>query len=238
MTRASLPAGQSQTPSTLAIIVPVLNEMEALPELLEHLRHWQQRGAEVLLVDGGSEDGSREAITEAGFTLLQSAAGRALQMNTGARASNANQLLFLHADTRLPANAHQQLLAALDHHQQSWGRFDVRISGRSVWLPVIAFMMNRRSRLSGIATGDQAIFMTRSAFEQVGGFPPQPLMEDIAISKRLKALSPPICLTHKVTTSGRRWDSRGSWRTILLMWQLRWAYWRGVSAEQLAKHYR
>ncbi len=238
MTPATRPAGQSQIPSTLAIIVPVLNEMETLPELLEHLRHWQQRDVEVLLVDGGSEDGSREAITEDGFTLLQSPAGRALQMNTGARASNANQLLFLHADTRLPANADQQLLAALNHHQRSWGRFDVRISGRSVWLPVIAFMMNRRSRLSGIATGDQAIFMTRSAFEQVGGFPEQPLMEDIAISKRLKALSSPICLTHKVTTSGRRWDSRGSWRTILLMWQLRWAYWRGVPAEHLAKHYR
>ncbi len=222
----------------LAIVVPVLNEIETLPLLLEHLRHWQQRGVEVLLIDSGSHDYTAETARALGFRVLDATRGRAAQMNCGARACSANNLLFLHADTRLPDGADQAVLAALTHSVGAWGRFDVTIDGRSRMLPLIAALMNLRSRLSGIATGDQALFMSRKLFEQVGGFPEQPLMEDIEISKRLKSIVAPICLHQKVTTSGRRWDSRGCWRTILLMWQLRWAYWRGTPAQQLAERYR
>ena len=226
------------TGTDLAIIVPMLNEIQTLPALLEHLRHWQQRGAEVLLVDGGSQDRSGETARALGFPVLDAPRGRAWQMNAGARASRAANLLFLHADTRLPADADQRVLAALSRSELAWGRFDVQIEGRSRLLPLVAWLMNRRSRLTGIATGDQALFMTRQLFEQVGGFPEQPLMEDIEISKRLKGISAPFCLRQRVTTSGRRWDQYGSWRTIMLMWQLRWAYWRGTPAGQLAERYR
>jgi rSAM/selenodomain-associated transferase 2 len=152
-------------------------------------------------------------------------------------ATRADCVLFLHADTRLPADADRIVLDAVQRGA-SWGRFDVRIEGRSRWLPVVAALMNARSRLSGIATGDQAIFVTRAAFDRVGGFPDQPLMEDIEISRRLRRLARPACLRARVVTSGRRWDTHGAWRTIVLMWRLRWAYWRGAPAQELARRYR
>lgn len=221
----------------LTLIVPVLNEIETLPALLEHLQHWQNRGAEVLIVDGGSDDQTPGFARHRGFSVVDAPRGRALQMNAGAHASQSANLLFLHADTRLPEQADRQVLAALSGSDTAWGRFDVRIDGRSKLLPMIAWFMNGRSRLTGIATGDQALFMTRSMFNRVAGFPEQPLMEDIEICQRLKQIARPVCLHEKVTTSGRRWDSRGGWRTIWLMWQLRWAYWRGTPAEQLAERY-
>lgn len=230
----------SARPARLAIIVPILNEIETLPTLLEHLHRWQKRGAEVLLVDGGSHDLTADTARALGFQVLDAPRGRASQMNAGAQASQAPHLMFLHADGRLPDSADQIVLNALlatDSAPLVWGRFDIRIEGRSRMLPVIAWMMNLRSRLSGIATGDQTLFMTRILFNRIGGFPEQPLMEDIEISKRLKKISAPICLRQRVTTSGRRWDRHGSWRTIILMWQLRWAYWRGTPAEQLARRY-
>ena len=222
----------------LAIIVPVLNEVQALPSLLKHLQHWQQRGAEVVLVDGGSSDTTVETARNDGFRVITAATGRAMQMNAGAQACHSANLLFLHADTRLPANADQSLQSVFETAPLSWGRFDVIIEGRSRLLPLIAFLMNNRSRLTGIATGDQAMFMSRELYNRVGGYPEQPLMEDIEISKRLKQICAPVCLKQKATTSGRRWDTHGSWRTIVLMWQLRWAYWRGRSASQLAERYR
>lgn len=228
-------------PAVLAIIVPILNEIDTLATLLEHLKHWQKRGAEVLLVDGGSRDLTADTARALGFQVLDAPRGRASQMNAGAHASQAPNLLFLHADSRLPDGADQWVLSALidtDSAPLAWGRFDIRIEGRSRMLPLISRMMNLRSRLSGIATGDQTLFMTRALFNHVGGFPEQPLMEDIEISKRLKNVSAPICLRQRVTTSGRRWDRHGSWRTIVLMWQLRWAYWRGTPAEQLAGRYQ
>lgn len=225
-------------PNTLAIIVPILNESHALPALTNHLRHWQSRGAEIVLVDGGSSDGSPGRLETADFRVIRAPRGRARQMNAGAQASHAQYLLFLHADTRLPDAADTHVLAALQRPSgENWGRFDVRIEGRSRILPMVAWFMNHRSRLTGIATGDQSLFMTRAAFKQVGGFPDQPLMEDVEICKRLKQIRSPVCLKHRVTTSGRRWDTHGSWRTIWLMWQLRWAYWRGTPAEQLAERY-
>jgi len=145
--------------------------------------------------------------------------------------------LFLHADTTLPEHADAHLLQALSQGHV-WGRFDVRIDGRPRMLAVEAAMMNLRSRWTGIATGDQAMFMRRETFAQLGGFAPQPLMEDIDMSKRLRAVGHPACLRQRVLTSGRRWEQRGVWRTIVLMWRLRWRYWRGELAHSLAEDYR
>ncbi|MBA2660642.1 MAG: TIGR04283 family arsenosugar biosynthesis glycosyltransferase [Nitrosospira sp.] len=222
----------------LSIIVPMLNELEELPSLLAHLLPWQRRGCEVLLVDGGSDDGSAALTEFAGFTVITSPAGRARQMNLGAQAAHGDVLLFLHADTRLPEGADALVQEALADGRFEWGRFDVCIEGRSWLLRVVAFFMNLRSRLSGIATGDQAIFVRRAAFEAVGGFPDQPLMEDIELSHRLKRHSPPACIEARAVTSGRRWETRGVCCTIFLMWRLRLAYWRGVAPEQLARAYR
>ena len=225
----------------VSVVVPVLNEAVTLPHLLSHLRTLQDEGAEVLLVDGGSHDATVQLAEQAGFRTVSAPKGRAQQMNVGAAHTGGELLLFLHADTRLPAGGLELVRKHLLNSQreaQVWGRFDVRIDGRVKLLPVVAWAMNLRSRVSGIATGDQAMFVTRSAFVSVGGFPDIPLMEDIALSKRLKALAPPLCLRAKATTSGRRWDERGAWRTVLLMWRLRWAYWRGVPAADLARAYR
>jgi len=164
--------------------------------------------------------------------------GRARQMNAGAAAADGEVLLFLHADTQLPADADVAVRAALADGRRAWGRFDVRIAGRAPMLRVVAGLMNLRSRLTGIATGDQAMFVRRQLFQRVGGFPDQPLMEDIELSRRLRALAPPCCLRQRVVTSGRRWETRGVWRTIFLMWRLRWRYWRGESPQALAEAYR
>lgn len=219
------------------IIVPVLNESAVLAQQLNELDVLRAMGAQVLLVDGGSTDRTAQLARDAGFDVLESVRGRARQMNAGARAVQSDLLVFLHVDTHLPRGA----LYEIENHLNSkkgWGRFDVRLVGRSPWLRVISFCMNWRSRLTGIATGDQTFFMTREMFERVGGFPEQPLMEDIEMSKRLKRFSPPVCLSDRVETSGRRWDQKGVWKTILLMWRLRWAYWRGVPASELARFYR
>jgi rSAM/selenodomain-associated transferase 2 len=222
----------------LSIIVPVLNEVHELPGLLDRLLSLVRHGCEVVIVDGGSEDGTAGIAECAGFTVVQSPRGRARQMNVGATQASGDVLLFLHADTYLPDGAGVSVVQALSDGHHCWGRFDVCISGRPVMLRVVGWMMNRRSRLTGIATGDQAMFVTREAFEAVHGFPDQPLMEDVELSKRLRELSRPACLDRCVITSGRRWETRGVWRTILLMWRLRWEYWRGIPANQLAKDYR
>lgn len=219
----------------LSIIVPILNEIELLPELMTHLQYWQRRGCEILLVDGGSDDGSADVAEAIGFKVIRSVRGRASQMNAGAAQAKGTALLFLHADTRMPNDGLEQISSALKGHL--WGRFDIRISGDALMLTVIAFFMNMRSRLTGIATGDQAIFVQRELFEKAGGFTEQLLMEDIELSKQLRKINHPACLCTKVTTSGRRWLTHGLWHTVLLMWRLRWAYWRGVSVEKLAKEY-
>ena len=222
----------------LAIVVPVLDEAEGISTSLQALQSLRTRGAEVIVVDGGSRDGTPALAAPWADQVLRGPRGRARQMNHGAAASHAPWLLFLHADTRLPADADLVLEAALASRRHRWGRFDVQIEGRSRLLPWVARLMNLRSRWTGIATGDQAIFVQREAFDAVGGFPDQPLMEDIEISRRLKRLSSPLCLRATVHTSGRRWDSRGPWRTILLMWRLRLLYALGVEPERLARLYR
>ncbi|RFC37707.1 MAG: transferase 2, rSAM/selenodomain-associated [Candidatus Nitrotoga sp. SPKER] len=222
----------------LSIIVPMLNEAEQLPELFAHLLPYQQAGCEIIFVDGGSNDGSATLPEMAGFIALCTARGRAKQMNAGASQASGDVLLFLHADTRLPQNATGHIEQTLINNKYCWGRFDVCIIGRFIMLRVVSRLMNWRSRLTGIATGDQAIFVRRAVFEHLQGFPDQPLMEDVELSKRLLVFSRPACIAHCVTTSGRRWEVGGVWRTILLMWRLRWAYWRGTDAGKLARLYR
>ena len=222
----------------LSIIVPILNESAQLPDLLEHLSLWKQAGCEVILVDGDSADQSPERAEAEGFKVLRSERGRALQMNAGASEACGDCLLFLHADTRLPKNADQLILRTIQEAAADWGRFNVRITGRSFMFKVIAWFMNHRSRLSSIVTGDQGIFIRKQLFEQIGGFPVQPLMEDIEFSKRLKLIAKPVALKEKVITSGRRWEQRGIWSTICLMWRLRFAYWRGANINELAAKYR
>jgi rSAM/selenodomain-associated transferase 2 len=221
----------------LSIIVPVLNEAQALPELMARLLQLLRHGCEVIIADGGSDDGSADIAQCAGYTVVRSTRGRGRQMNAGAAHASGDVLLFMHADTFLPDGAGMLVAQALSGSRH-WGRFDVCIAGRPLMLRVVGRMMNLRSRLTGIATGDQAMFVTRAAFDAVKGFPDQPLMEDIELSKRLRTLTRPACIGRCVTTSGRRWETHGVWRTILLMWRLRWAYWRGVPASQLAQAYR
>lgn len=222
----------------LSIIVPILNEAEQLPELFAHLLPLQRAGCEIIFADGGSTDGSVSLAKLAGFSVIKSVRGRSQQMNAGAAQARGEVLLFLHADTRLPMGALQHIDAALDQPDRCWGRFDVCITGRPFMLRVISRLMNWRSRMTGIATGDQAIFVRRAVFERLNGYPDQPLMEDVEISKRLRYYSRPACISLCVSTSGRRWERRGVWRTILLMWRLRWEYWRGTDATQLARMYR
>lgn len=224
-------------PHTLSIVLPVLNEATGIEATLAALQTMRDRGAEVVVVDGGSSDDTLNLSRPLADQVLRSNAGRAQQMNAGARAAKGHVLTFLHADTVLPAQGDTLVLDAVEHGAR-WGRFDVSISGEHWMLPVVAFMMNWRSRLTGIATGDQAIFVERSVFNQLGGFPEQPLMEDIALSAKLRKISRPACLRPRAVTSGRRWETRGVWRTILLMWHLRWRYWRGEQAHTLARRYR
>jgi len=222
----------------LSIIVPMLNEAPGLPDLIGHLLRMGRDGVEVVLVDGGSDDGSVAIATRAGFEVLRAERGRARQMNAGAAATSGDVLLFLHADTRLPDGAIQLIDTALADGRHVWGRFDVGFDVRTWTMDATAYLMNLRSSLSGIATGDQALFMTRTAFDAVGGFPDQPLMEDVEITSRLRRQSRPACIRRPVLTSARRWQSRGPWRTILLMWRLRLAYWFGASPAELERQYR
>lgn len=221
----------------LSIIVPVLNEATQLPELFAHLLPFQRAGCEIIFADGGSTDSSAMLAEVAGFTVVKSARGRARQMNAGAARANGKVLLFLHADTRLPEGAIQHITRSLAG-AKSWGRFDVCITGKPFMLRVVGTLMNWRSRLTGIATGDQAIFVRRIVFERLRGYSDQPLMEDVDLCKRLLGFSRPACITHCASTSGRRWETRGVWRTIFLMWRLRWEYWRGADAAALARLYR
>jgi rSAM/selenodomain-associated transferase 2 len=223
--------------SRLSIIVPVLNEGEGVAAMLEALADLRSLGAEVIVVDGGSRDATVQRARLRADHVLSAPRGRALQMNAGAQKAAGDVLLFLHADTRLPADADHVVLNGLQRCGRSWGRFDVKIDGRHPFFPVIALLMNLRSRLTGIATGDQAIFVKQEAFSAVGGFPSIALMEDIALCKRLKRLGPPLCLRARVTTSARRWERNGVVATIMLMWRLRLAYFFGRDPNELARQY-
>jgi rSAM/selenodomain-associated transferase 2 len=224
----------------ISLIVPVLNEAAGLTAHLLALQPLRSLGHEVIVVDGGSADNTvalAQSLADHVLQLPAQQAGRAAQMNAGAAAASGAVLLFLHADTLLPPQAQQAVQAAFTKGAR-WGRFDVRISGHSRWLPVVGAAMNLRSRLTGIATGDQALFVQRALFMQLGGYAKLPLMEDIDLSRRLCAIGRPACLRQRVITSGRRWDGHGAWPTIWLMWRLRWLYWRGADPAGLALLYR
>ena len=221
---------------TLSIIMPVLDEAPVIEAALRALSPYRARGVELIVVDGGSSDGTAELARPLADRVLTAARGRSLQMNAGAAAASGEMLLFLHADTHLPADADILMRDGLKRSGRSWGRFDVRIDGGGL-LRAVAMMMNTRSRLTGIATGDQAMFVTATAFDAVGGFPPIALMEDLVLSATLKRRGPPCALRARVTTSPRRWRQHGTLRTVLLMWRLRLGFFLGADPEKLARQY-
>ncbi len=221
----------------LSFIIPVLNESTALDYLLPALKEYRQRGHEIILVDGGSSDDSVNLAVTKVDQIIASEPGRAKQMNIGASAASGDWLVFLHADSQLPANIDQLIETGSDDNERVWGRFDLRLSGNHWLFRIIERSINWRSRMSGIATGDQAIFVRRDAFNRVNGYPEIRLMEDLEISKRLKSLSPPLCIPEPVITSSRRWEKNGIIKTVVLMWWLRLLYFCGVTPEKLADIY-
>lgn len=237
-----------QTPvssPTVAVVLPVLNEADCLDTCLsELLQH--HSADEILVVDGGSTDASVEMVcrhmsegvgdAQAVPCLLQTPRGRARQMHAGALAANSDALLFLHADVRLPDGAVEAVRATISQGYL-WGRFDVRLSGRNFLFRLIERLMNARSALTGIATGDQAIFVRRDVYRMLGGYAPMGLMEDIEFSRRLKWVGRPARLHRPAMVSARRWEEKGILRTVLLMWTLRFLYWLGVSPTRLARWY-
>lgn len=224
-------------PAMLSIIIPVLNEEDTIGSSLQRLQTLRGKDAEIILVDGGSTDKTVASARDLADKVIDAPLGRARQMNAGAREAKGSILLFLHADTVLPDGAIKEICAAIARSRRVWGRFDVRFGSPLRILSVVSFMMNLRSRCTGIATGDQAIFVERDAFDRVGGYPAIALMEDIALTSALKRTTPPICLRSKVTTSGRRWEKNGPIRTILLMWRLRLAFYFGADPRHLAIEY-
>ncbi len=221
----------------LSIVVPVLDEAAGVAQALRALAPLRAAGHEVVVVDGGSGDGTPDLAAPLADRVLRAPRGRAVQMNVGAHAATGDVLLFLHADARLPDDAAGAIGRALRAGAR-WGRFDVALDGRSRWLPVVAACMNARSAWSGICTGDQGMFAERAAFAGAGGFPPIALMEDVALSAALKrSAGRPARLRSRVVASGRRWDRDGAWRTIATMWRLRYAYWRGAAPDDLARRY-
>jgi len=226
------------SPLRLSIIIPALNEEASIVAMLQRLQAMRRRGHEVIVVDGGSSDETVVRATALADQIIHSKSGRARQMNAGAEQAHGDLLWFLHADTWVPEEGDILLSKTLEDQKARWGRFDVRLSGRHPLFWLIARMMNLRSCLTRIATGDQGIFVHRALFTQVRGYPNQPLMEDIALSKRLKKFSKPLCIDTPLITSSRRWESRGILRTMFLMWRLRFYYALGVDPVHLARLYR
>jgi rSAM/selenodomain-associated transferase 2 len=220
----------------LSIIIPTLDESDTIGELLSDLSSLRPDGAEVIVADGGSIDGTPGLAAETVDRVLLAPRGRAAQMNAGAKAASGDLFWFLHADTRVPAEAVVELREAIDAGA-SWGRFDVRLSGSQPLLRLVELGMNLRSRLTKLATGDQGIFVTRALFERIGGIPPIMLMEDIALSTLLRRVTGPACLSTRLITSSRRWETNGVVRTILMMWGLRLAYALGADPGRLARAY-
>jgi rSAM/selenodomain-associated transferase 2 len=221
----------------LSIVIPALNEVDGIETFLSSLQSTRANGHEIIVADGGSGDGTAQRAAPFADQVIDCPRGRAAQMNAGAAMAHGDVLLFLHADCQLPAHGVALILDGLTNDQRRWGRFDIRLSGNRFMFRVVEWFMNTRSRWTHIATGDQGLFVERALFTSISGFPVIPLMEDVAISRRLKQIAPPLCLRAQIITSSRRWENNGIWRTIWLMWRLRYAYWRGVDPTDLARIY-
>jgi len=218
------------------IVIPTLNEEVEIQVCLMQLQGFRAKGIEVIVADGGSIDRIPQLVEGLCDQFILARRERAVQMNAGARRARGEMIFFLHVDTRLPENF-SEIITSIETDTFNWGRFDIKLSGQRWLFRVIEAMVNIRSRLTGIATGDQVIFMTQKIYRAVDGFPEIALMEDIAMSRRLKSISPPLCLRQKVTTSSRRWEKNGIMTTIIKMWWLRFAYFIGVNPEKLAAQY-
>ena len=221
----------------VSIIIPVLNEAEHIADTLKSLDAYRRQGHEVIVIDGGSNDDTVSITQQYADKVLHSDAGRAIQMNSGIDEAQGDALLFLHADTRLPGDAVSKVINAIEDGY-FWGRFNVRLSGKHFMFRIIERMMNMRSCITGVATGDQAIFVGLESIEIVGTYPQLPLMEDVVFSKRLRKLGWPACIKQQVVTSSRHWEDKGILRTMLLMWRLRLLFFLGVSADKLARQYQ
>ena len=228
---------QEGDPASLSIVVPTLNEAPGIVSFLQPLQPLRARGVEIILVDGGSDDGTAAAATPLVDRVVSSRRGRAAQMNAGAAVCSGDVLLFLHADCTLPEKADHLILLGLASSRRHWGRFDVRLSGAPILLRLVERAMNLRSRLTAICTGDQGLFVERTLFARSGGFPDIELMEDVALSSTLRKSGRPLCLPFALVTSSRRWEKNGIWRTIFLMWRLRLAYFLGTEPRRLAELY-
>jgi rSAM/selenodomain-associated transferase 2 len=221
----------------VSIIIPVLNEAGCIASMLQSLSGYREAGHEVIVVDGGSSDNTMAMAAQRADKVLHGSTGRAVQMNQGIDAADGDVLLFLHADTRLPHDGVSRIISAVEDGY-FWGRFNVRLSGAHFVFRIIERMMNLRSCITGVATGDQAIFISRESIDIVGKYPQLPLMEDVALSKSLRQIGWPACIKDHVVTSSRRWEDKGILQTMLLMWRLRLLFFLGVPAEKLAQHYR
>ena len=220
----------------LSIIIPVLNEAEEIYPCLRRLQALRKQGAQIIVVDGGSDDDTIAVATRLADQVISSPKGRAQQMNAGAAVADREWLIFLHADTRLPENL-PDIMVVWGFSPSVWGFFAIKIKAAPALLRTVQWLMNRRSFLTSISTGDQCQFVKREVFEQIGGFANIPIMEDIELSKRLKRKSRPLFVSAKAETSGRKWQRDGIWPTILLMWRLRLAYFFGVSPTVLEQRY-
>jgi rSAM/selenodomain-associated transferase 2 len=221
----------------ISVIVPTLNEAADIETALARLQPLRLRGHEVIVADGGSDDGTAGLAQPWADRVIESVRGRARQMNAGVPAASGDVLLFLHADTRLPDDADRLICRGLEETNRGWGRFDIRIEGQHPVLGIVAWFMNHRSRLTSVCTGDQAIFVRRELFLRMGGYPPIDLMEDIALSKLLRRHSRPLRIATPVATSARRWEAGGVWRTVVLMWWLRLRFFLGASPARLQRVY-
>lgn len=234
---ALLMATPRKLPPTVSIIVPVYNHAHSIGAILQALAPFRDRNTEIVVVDGGSSDDTPMLARPLADQVIRSPHGLARQMNEGAKVANGFIFLFLRPETKLPPDADTQVMYGRSRDTSVWGRFDLRIAGRHMLLPLVARYLNWRSRSSGIATSDQAIFVQRETFFRIGGFMPMPLMEDVELCQRLRAISPPICPTSRVTVPGDRYDRDGLWKTLRTMTAMRWRYRMGAKPEDLVKRY-